>query len=161
VILFLDYDGVLHPDPCTEGSRLFENAARLADTLERFAGLGIVLSTSWRTKCTESELLDPLPPGLRQLILGCTPRSSDFSPPLELIPYRRHAECVQWLKDHGMAGSPWWALDDRADWFAPYCENLIACDPRVGFDNRAAARLASLLTLARQRNGAEVDLMLA
>jgi hypothetical protein len=161
VILFLDYDGVLHPDPCTDAARLFENAPRLAQTLAPFPGSGVVLSTSWRTKCSAAELLDPLPASLRHSVLGFTPRCSDFSPPLELIPYRRHAECMQWLAVHGMAGSPWWALDDRADWFAPYCEHLIACDPRVGFDERAAARLASLLTLARQRAGADLDLMLA
>ncbi len=161
VILFLDYDGVLHPDPCTDAGRLFENAPRLAQALEPFAGIGIVLSTSWRTKRTEAELLDPLPAGVRQRVLGFTPCCSDFSPPTELIPYRRHAECLQWLKMHAMADSPWWALDDRADWFMPYCENLIECDPRVGFDAHIAARLGSALTVARNRIGGKLDLMLA
>ena len=161
MILFLDYDGVLHPDPCTDEKRLFENAPRLAQVLRQFPGVGVVLSTSWRTKRTEAELLDPLPASLRQSVVGFTPRCSDFSPPLELIPYRRQAECVQWLTVHGMADGAWWALDDRADWFTPYCENLIECDPRIGLDDRVAARLSSVLTLARNRVAGEVDLMLA
>jgi hypothetical protein len=161
VILFLDYDGVLHPDPCTDAGRLFEHAPRLAQVLDAFPGVGVVLSTSWRTMRTERELLDPLPPSLRQRVLGFTPRCSDFAPPMELIPYRRHAECVQWLKAQGMADSPWWALDDRAEWFVPYCENLIECDARSGFDQRVAARLTSILTVARERVSGDIDLMLA
>ena len=161
MIVFLDYDGVLHPEGCSEPERLFENAPRLAHTLEAFPGVGVVLSTSWRTKCTPAELLDPLPLVLRQRVLGSTPRFSDLSPPPGLVPYRRQAECVHWLASHGMALGPWWALDDRAEWFTPYCENLIACDPRSGFDERIAARLTSALTLARDRAGTNVDLMLA
>jgi hypothetical protein len=161
LILFLDFDGVLHPDPCTDPERLFEHAPRLMRVLDDFPGLGVVLSTAWRTQRTESQLLDALPPALRQRVLGSNPRCSDFKPPLELVPYRRHAECRQWLQDHGMGASPWWALDDRAEGFAPYCENLIECDSRSGFDERVAARLASVLTVARGRVTADLDLMLA
>jgi len=161
LILFLDYDGVLHPDPCTDATRLFENAPRLARVLEGFPGVGIVLSTSWRTVRSERELLDPLPAIVRERVLGATPRCSDFTPSPALLPYRRHAECLQWLEEHGMAACPWWALDDRVEWFQPYCENLIACNPRIGLDDRVAARLHSVLTLARARVGGDVDLMLA
>jgi len=161
VILFLDYDGVLHPDPCTDAARLFENAPRLAQVLDGFPGLGVVLSTSWRTVRTERQLLDPLPESLRQRVLGMTPRGNDFTPPSQLLPYRRHAECVQWLGEHGMAGGQWWALDDRVEWFAPYCENLIACNSRIGLDERVATRLRSVLTVARERISGELDLMLA
>lgn len=160
MILFLDYDGVLHPDPCMDARRLFENAPRLAQVLDRFPGIGVVLSTSWRTVKTASQMLDPLPASLRARVLGMTPRCSDFTPPLALVPYRRHAECVQWLQQHGMSDSPWWALDDRADGFQPYCENLITCDARSGCDDAVAAHLASVLTMAQRRAHADVDLML-
>ncbi|HXY22312.1 MAG TPA: HAD domain-containing protein, partial [Burkholderiaceae bacterium] len=72
MILFLDFDGVLHPDPCPDQSRLFENAARLADALQKFPEVGIVLSTSWRNVRPENELLDPLPASLRARVLGIT-----------------------------------------------------------------------------------------
>lgn len=161
VILFLDFDGVLHPDPCPRPDRLFENAPRLARLLEEFPGVGIVLSTSWRTACSADELLERLPPPLWPRVLGVTPRRSDFTPPPARLPYRRHAECEQWLLQQGMSGSPWVALDDRIDWFAPYCEQLIACDPRIGFDARVEAQLRTTLTMARKRKVEPLDLELA
>ena len=161
LILFLDFDGVLHPDPCPDKSRLFENAARLADALDEFPEVAIVLSTSWRNVRPENELLEPLPASLRARVLGITPRFGDFTAACSRIPYRRHAECEQWLISNDLADSPWWALDDRAYWFAPYCENLIQCDAQMGFDERACAHLISTLTLARKRIASGVDLLLA
>ncbi|HYB51328.1 MAG TPA: HAD domain-containing protein [Burkholderiaceae bacterium] len=160
MILFLDFDGVLHPDPCPDKGRLFENAQRLADTLAQFPEVAIVLSTSWRNVRPENELLEPLPATLRVRVLGITPRFGEFTAAASRIPYRRHAECEQWLISNDMADSPWWALDDRAYWFAPYCENLIQCDAQRGFDERARAHLTSTLTLARKRIASGVDLIL-
>jgi len=161
VILFLDYDGVLHPDPCLADVRLFENAPRLASVLENFPEIAVVLSTSWRNKCSSDELLDPLPESLRQRVIGTTPRFGDFSTAGKRHPYHRQAECEQWLRLYGMQDSPWWALDDRPEWFAPYSEHLLECNPQRGFDERMAARLASTLTVARLRAQSEVDLILA
>jgi len=161
VILFLDFDGVLHPDPCQQPDRLFENAPRLAHLLDGHPDVGIVLSTSWRTVCSEHELLDPLPASLRQRVLGLTPRCGDFTPEPALAPYRRHAECEHWLRVHGMSGSHWLALDDRPDWFAPYCENLVECDSRIGLDERTCRLLDGRLAQARQRAIGAVDLVLA
>lgn len=161
VILFLDFDGVLHPDPCPQAHRLFEQAPRLARLLEPFPDVGVVLSTSWRTVRPEHELLDPLPAALRQRILGMNPRCNDFAPAPALLPYRRHAECAHWLRQHGMADSAWLAVDDRPDWFAPYCENLVECDSRIGLDERVCQELASRLAQARRRAGHEIDLVLA
>jgi hypothetical protein len=160
LILFLDYDGVLHPDPCLDGSRLFENAPRLAETLAPYPEVGVVLSTSWRNVKKGRELLEPLPQALRLRILGRTPNFSEFNPPAALIPYRRQAECVQWLVQHNMADCTWWALDDRADWFRPYSENLLQCDPRIGFDEQDSVRLSSRMELARQRAARGLDLEL-
>jgi hypothetical protein len=160
VILFLDYDGVLHPDPCPDERRLFENAHRLARVMEDFPEVGIVLSTSWRNVRPEKDLLGPLPSLLRDRILGSTPKFSDCFAAAARIPYRRHAECEQWLQTHCMADARWWALDDRAEWFAPYCENLLECDSWRGFDDRMSARLHSTLSLARQRAVRTLDLEL-
>jgi len=161
VILFLDYDGVLHPDPCKDVSRLFENAPRLAHALDMFPGVGIVLSTSWRTVKTREQLLAPLPEIVRQRVLGINPNFGDFSAPARLVPYRRHAECDQWLRTHSMSDGPWLALDDRPEWFAPYCDNLIECNPRVGLDERVRARLVSTLTMAKVRERRGLDLEVA
>jgi len=161
VILFLDYDGVLHTDPCKDKARLFEHAPRLAQVLDVFPAVGVVLSTSWRTVKSREELLAPLPDSIRQRVLGITPNFSEFSAPAPLVPYRRHAECDQWLRMYSMNGSPWIALDDRPDWFAPYCDNLIECNPHSGFDERVRARLMSTLTMAKMRERRGLDLELA
>ena len=161
MILFLDYDGVLHPDPCLDRKRLFENAQRLARVLDPFPEVGVVLSTSWRNVRPDNELLDPLPERLRNRILGRTPKFSDCAAVAARTPYRRLAECEQWLHSHHMADCTWWALDDRADWFSPYCENLLECDSRFGFDEQMGARLASTLELARQRVARTLDFELA
>jgi len=161
VILFLDYDGVLHPDPCLDPARLFENAPRLAAVLDEFPEVGVVLSTSWRNVRTEAEVLDPLPAVLRARIIGRTPKYSECTGIGTRAPFRRHAECEQWLRTHGMAADPWWALDDRPDWFAPYCENLLECQASRGFDERMALRLHSVLTVGRERAARGIDLALA
>jgi len=157
VILFLDYDGVLHPDPCLDARRLFEHAPRLAQALAPYPEVGVVLSTSWRTMKTDAELLGPLPEMLRQRVLGRTPNFSDCRGVGALAPFRRHAECVQWLRDHQMEETPWWALDDRPDWFAPYCEKLLHCNSQTGFDTRMYGRLTSVLEVARQRAARRLD----
>lgn len=159
MILFLDFDGVLHPDPCPSAERLFENADRLSATLEPFPEVGIVLSTSWRTMYAENELLQVLPEPLRRRVVGLTPCFSDFSSSAHRTPYHRHAECEQWLRCQEMADSPWVALDDRAYWFAPYCENLIECNSERGYTDETSARLHSALTIARRRMAEDVDLL--
>jgi hypothetical protein len=156
VVLFLDFDGVLHPDPCPP-QRLFEHAPRLAATLAEFPATGVVLSTSWRTFLTHAQLLALLPDALRNHVLGVTPRFGEFPAPPALAPYRRHAECVQWVRAHGVDEAAWLALDDRPSWFAPYCEHLIACDSRLGFDDDAAARLRFALARARARLARRID----
>ena len=160
MILFLDFDGVLHPDPCTDAARLFEHAPRLAQALSGFLDVALVLSTAWRQTRPYDELLALLPPELRQRTIGTTPNFSDFAALAALIPYHRQAECTHWLRHNRLEGEAWLALDDRPAWFAPYCENLIACHPQSGFDAEASARLRSALERHRMRRGHEVDLLI-
>jgi hypothetical protein len=119
LILFLDFDGVLHPDPCADAKRLFENAGRVADVLQAFPEVGVVLSTAWRTVRDESELLALLPQPLRERVIGATPRFDKSATAPARTPYPRHAEIEQWLAMQELLDAPWWALDDRADLFAP------------------------------------------
>jgi len=157
MILFLDFDGVLHEDPCFDESRLFARAPGLAQALEPFPEVAIVLSTSWRTHWTLAEMSRPLPEALRQRVVDATPQISPSDVPAALRPYRRQAECSCWLRQHAREKSPWVALDDRPSLFAPYCEQLIVCDSNVGFVDATARRLHSALLRARFRRGMPVD----
>jgi hypothetical protein len=156
LIVFLDFDGVLHPDPCRD-DELFQQTPRLTRALAEFPEASVVLSTSWRTFVTFDRLVAPLDTDLRRRVLGVTPRFADISAPPALVPYRRQAECVQWLSDNGMNDAAWLALDDRASWFEPYCENLIVCDALCGFDENAAGRLRTGLLRARRQMTLALD----
>lgn len=160
MILFLDFDGVLHPDPCFDTGRLFEHAALLVKALADFGEVCVVLSTSWRTSKSLEALTEPLPAELQVRVIGTTPLFSTFSPPPHLVPYRRQAECAQWLHVNGQIQRDWIALDDRPSWFSPACEHLIVCDSRSGFNEEAAGRLRSALQLARERMLRRIDALL-
>jgi HAD domain in Swiss Army Knife RNA repair proteins len=156
LILFLDFDGVLHPDPCRD-DQLFQHAPRLSRMLDEFPEASVVLSTSWRTFLDFDQLVQPLEAELQRRVLGVTPRFGEIAPVRALVPYRRQAECVQWLADNGMDDAAWIALDDRPSWFEPYCENLIACDAMVGFNEEAASRLRTGLLRARRHMTLTLD----
>jgi HAD domain in Swiss Army Knife RNA repair proteins len=160
VIVFLDFDGVLHPDPCLDAARLFENASRLVDALSDFPEVVLVLSTAWRHSGTYEQLLVLLPEPLRGRVIGVTPNFSEFPATAALVPYRRQAECMHWMRLNGVQDEAWLALDDRPSEFTPYCENLIACDPQSGFDDTVSARLRSALTRHFQKRGRNVDLLI-
>ena len=161
VIVFLDFDGVLHPDPCLDATRLFENAPRLQLALCDFPQVVLVLSTAWRHSGTYEQLLVLLPEGLRQRVIGVTPNFSEFPATAALIPYRRQAECLHWMWLNRMQDEAWLALDDRPSDFTPYCENLIACDPQSGFDAAVSARLRSALQRHFLSRGSEIDLLIS
>lgn len=157
MILFLDFDGVLHPDPCFDARRLFERVPMLAAVLARFAEIEIVLSTNWRSNKSLAELRAPLG-ALAPRVVGVTPHFSSFAAPAALTPYARHAECMQWLADADAGEREWIALDDRPTLFAPDCDRLIACDSAHGLDEPSAGRLCFALARAQraaaQRRGA-------
>jgi hypothetical protein len=143
-ILFLDYDGVLHPDPCSDRLRLFEHAPRLADALRPFADVDIVLSTAWRTHVDPVQLAAHLPPTLRARVVGITPCFHRISCPPARVPYRRQAECLHWIESE-RPGAEWLALDDRASGFEPYCDRLITTPSPTGLDDAALNRLRFVL----------------
>lgn len=152
IVLFLDFDGVLHPDPCRDRARMFEHAPRLAAALARFADMEIVLSTAWRTQHAPAALAAQLPPGLRERVVGATSCFHEIECAPALVPYRRQAECQHWI-DRRRPGAPWFALDDRSEQFEPYCDRLIPTDSRIGLDDAALNRLRFALARASARRG--------
>jgi hypothetical protein len=149
-VLFLDFDGVLHPDPCRDAARLFEHAPRLAAALAPFDALAVVLSTAWRTHFDPAELASHLPPPLRAKVVGVTANFAAIDCRPALVPYRRQAECQHWI-DRERPGSDWIALDDRASGFEPYCDRLITTRSDIGLDDAALNRLRFALMRGLQR----------
>ncbi len=139
MLLFLDFDGVLHPDPCRDRARLFEHAPALVQALAPFA-CDIVLSTSWRTELSREDLVGLLPPALAARVVGTTAHFSEIARVPALVPFRRQAECQHWVDAH-RPGADWLALDDRASGFAPYCDRLVLTRSDTGLDEVACNRL--------------------
>lgn len=141
MILFLDFDGVLHPEGeehILSGGTDFCFLPRLETLLREFPEVRIVISSSWREQLRYETLLKPFSIDIQARILGATPHSGFGLP----RPYRkREGEIVAWLQLHGATDEPWVALDD-AYWQFDRCkEHLVVCGSFAGFDDNASAQL--------------------
>ena len=91
-VLYLDFDGVLHPDQVYSSARrgihlrdapghaLFENAHLLVDEIRPYVGLKIVLSTSWVRVLGYDGARGRLPRELRDRCIGATYHSRHHRP---------------------------------------------------------------------------------
>lgn len=150
MIIFLDYDGVLHPDEVYWYKKLgivlktanlpdefqhldlFCYTDILVDVLQGFEGAQIVLSTSWVQSIGYSRTLNRLPDVLRRRVIGATyhtqhtPRWNDqtrFQQIRENVMYR------------GL-GSEWVALDnDDFGWPDDQRDRLVHTDDYRGLDD--------------------------
>lgn len=126
MILFLDFDGVLHPlffrpELPPEESKPFCYLPRLAGVLRDFPSVEVVISSTWRLSYDLNQIRERFPVDLQARVIGVTPYFSDD----ERFGVRQQ-EAEKWLAEH-RPGSPWIALDDmRTCW--PFLSNLIWCD---------------------------------
>jgi hypothetical protein len=159
VVLYLDFDGVLHPEnvrrgPDTgpyvaspPGHALFEHAALLAQCLEPYPKLRIVLSTSWvRVFRSVRKVARRLPPALRRRVVGAT-----FHGEMNPAWFRSVPRGLQvWGDVCRRQPTAWLALDDDADGWPAVCRaQLVHTDPILGISAPAVleelrARLASM-----------------
>lgn len=79
MILFLDFDGVLHPMIAGGPEKLFEQSQRIRDILVRYPCVYLVIHSSWRmcSVYSEEDLWDflEIEDALRHRYLGVTPTS--------------------------------------------------------------------------------------
>ena len=137
-ILFLDFDGVLHPSSGVDSGFL----CRAPDLEEALSGhdLRIVVSSSWRFHMEMAEILGMLPPGLAQRVLGATGEA-------HIGRWPRFHEIRAWVQVNEPSAH-WRALDDARLEFPSPCPELIACDPRTGFGVEQAGELRRWLGAA-------------
>ncbi|MDP2785032.1 MAG: HAD domain-containing protein [Sulfurimicrobium sp.] len=118
MIIFLDFDGVLHPIRCVGGidEPLFSRAPALWRIMRACPHVQVVFSTTWRVSYPLCELVKFTTQGggedLAHRFVGTTPDLEN-----EGRYGRRDLEIRSWLDDHSHAGS-WLALDDMPDLFA-------------------------------------------
>lgn len=115
-VLFLYFDGVLHPDPCGQ-DEAFASLHLLAAALSGYPFVDIVVSSAWREFHPINELKAFLGPKLGPRVVGITPVHEELSPGRMAGSqlqdrYVRQEECEAWLRKH-RPQTQWLAIDDR------------------------------------------------
>ncbi len=148
MILFLDFDGVLHPLGCVTEKQLFSRLPLLERfLLDEAPCWQVVISSSWRQNFTLDQLLDVFSPDLRSRIIGSTPADDDRSLHKtwgsQARLYPREIQIRHFLAQRGLSGEDWVALDDMKEWFrdAETNDHLILCNPQEGLSESDLARL--------------------
>ena len=144
-ILFLDFDGVLHPEHCHE-SRHFCCLPILEDALRQVPECQIVITSTWRLEQSYETLRKRFSPDIAAMIEGVTPRYCDLTNvPNTLVGYEREAECHAWLWANDVPHRRWVAVDDRSWLYRPFCKSLFLVDGRAGLTQATGSQLATRL----------------
>lgn len=150
MIVFLDFDGVTHPQPCFEED-VFCRLPLIEEVLREYARTKIVISSSWRDHHTLGEMREFFSSDLRDRMIGVTPSIKTPSPawlPGQVPEFEREWEIESWMKEHRRWGERWLAIDDRPYWFRPDCADLLVTNAQTGF---CAADQATLRLMLRER----------
>ncbi|WP_426303981.1 HAD domain-containing protein [Acidovorax facilis] len=144
-ILFLDFDGVLHPEHCHE-SKHFCCLPILEDAVRHVPECRVVITSTWRQEKSYEALVQKFSPDIAAVIKGVTPRYQDLtSVPNTLAGYEREAECHAWLWANNLPACNWVAVDDRSWLYRPFCKSLFLVDGRTGLTQASGSQLVSRL----------------
>ncbi|KPL64874.1 hypothetical protein PVFL_09795 [Pseudomonas viridiflava] len=151
-VLFLDYDGVLHPDAVylsrqgpvlrAEGE-LFMWAPVLVKILEDFQEVSLVLSTSWVRNLSFKRAMGFLPVDLGNRVTGATWHSSmarDWADENKWDGRTRYDQISRYAARAQLAN--WVSLDDDPEgWGATAQHRLVACNPALGLGDPQTQRI--------------------
>ena len=160
-VLFLDFDGVLHPEGCGASMEFMysENFCEVMAQVDPAGEVPIVISSMWRFDEDLKRLRSHLEPRLGRQVVGVTP---DRCPKEDgqsggwgthavsgVTHGIRQDEIETWMQLHA-PGAQWLAIDDRADAFAVRCPHLFLVpgiyeDDGGGIDAVQALRLKARL----------------
>lgn len=144
--LFLDFDGVLHPQyegMPTPADQLFCHLPRFESVMRDFPKVQIVISSTWRYKFTLDQMRARFSPDIAARIIDTTPQTD----PGEYRPTRREQEILDWLAATGNASAGWIALDDAVWQFQQHRDRVVSCTWYVGLDEGAAVKLRNALVV--------------
>lgn len=149
-ILYLDYDGVLHPEPVYRhprggmyfglehaGHSLFEYAEVLVEALAPYPHVDVVLSTSWVRVLSYSQARAYLPEALRSRVIGAT-----FHSAMNKFEFDAMSRGAQVLADATRrSATSWVALDDDDEgWGAAASPHLVLTERTAGLSEPQALK---------------------
>jgi HAD domain in Swiss Army Knife RNA repair proteins len=153
VILFLDFDGVMHPN--NQPDLLFVWVPRLAVWLDAWPEVDVVISSSWRVAHSQHELVELLGPVIGSRVVGCTPWASQErddnvypSAKLNVLTHERQVEIEAWMASSWDPERAWVALDDMPYLFEADCGRLVVCGGRQGISRENVQALDQHATQA-------------
>lgn len=145
--LFLDFDGVLHPnryslsnydpDRVFTSNEIFSQAPVLAGLITEFP-CQIIISSSWRFNYNIDEIKEKLPKAIAKNVVGVTGDAY-------IGPYPRYNEIKEYLISRNKSLYEWRALDDSKIEFPNGCNDLILCDPNTGITSKQIQELKKWL----------------
>jgi len=140
-LLFLDFDGVMHPAGCTV-DLYFCQLGLLQAWLGQRPDVDIVVSSSWREHHPLDEIQSYFASEIATRVIDVTPvlkpnSLTQYDGGLPQECFEREAEVNRWLHANNAHGTSWAALDDQASLFKPRNPHLVLCDGRIGLTQRA------------------------
>lgn len=150
-ILYLDFDGVLHPDDVWRtrgrgihlgsrafGHHLFESAKYLEAALVKYPSVNIVLSTSWVRVLGFNKAASYLPVSLQRRVIGATYHSAM---PDEWFVRLTRGEQVRMDRNRRMP-KKWLAIDDAEEGWTDDClPHWVECNGELGLIEPKAQRI--------------------
>jgi hypothetical protein len=138
-VLFLDFDGVLHPGT-TGTMRLIKELEQL---LAHYPDVVVVISSSWRMGESLDELRAWFSPEFAPRIVSVTPVLDQSQPAA------RQAEIESWLQNNPTVH--YCALDDEPPLFRPGCPWLVVTNGRTGLTKHTLEALSEVFDAAKLR----------
>jgi hypothetical protein len=125
ILVFLDFDGVLHPKVDRSPKQQCLNA--LEQVFTECSRLKIIICSTWREAYSLKELVTFLGPVMGLRVIGVTPVLNDL-----FLTHERYHEVMKYLKTNGLEVHPWKAIDDAPELY-PSDAPLLQIDPLEGF----------------------------
>lgn len=142
MILFLDFDGVTHPEFCNYDD-YFCRLPLIEEVLREYPTVKIVVSSTWRLEFEdEAESIAQM---RKHFSFDIAPRVVGVTPDLRTPDHKenqckgigrlRERECLVWLQRHRTLDTPWIALDDTPTWFGRNSAQVMIIAGTTGFTN--------------------------
>jgi hypothetical protein len=145
MMLFLDFDGVLHPHISYDPALLLMHRPALEAVLRACPKVEVVISSTWRVTRTLTDLRTLFSDDIASRIIGVTPQWQDVQGDDDFGTYVRQSEIEAWLRANCRPWGEWVAVDDQPTLFRPFCKNLVQTSAETGLDDVTCAILLKRL----------------